>query len=142
VPGALVADSFVCAPVNSGFVRLSGYTGRIVHWETSVDSGATWTIIADTANIYPYNNLQSDTRYRVLVQSGNCSSLYSNLVSIHVSQPTNAGKLYCNQTTVCQAVNSGLLELRGFAGTLIRWESSSDSGHTWNPLAGSDSSYT
>ncbi|NCI47604.1 T9SS type B sorting domain-containing protein, partial [Sediminibacterium soli] len=141
VAGRLIADSFVCAPVNKGVVRLSGNTGRILRWEMSADGGATWTISNDTSSILTYQNLTATTRYRVLVQSGNCSSAYSNTVTINVNQPTKPGNLYTSNKTVCQTVNSGVLELRGATGGLIRWESSTDKGRSWNVISDTDTAY-
>ncbi|MEA3426893.1 MAG: gliding motility-associated C-terminal domain-containing protein, partial [Bacteroidota bacterium] len=140
--GKLVADAFVCIAGNDGNLSLSGYTGTIIRWEQSVDNGTTWTNISNTSNSYTYKNLQLTTQYRALVQSGICSSEYSNTVTIHVYQLSVGGKLLPNQGTVCVTANSGILQLAGFTGTIQQWESSVDSGKSWTVLPYTDTSYT
>jgi hypothetical protein len=37
-----------CTGANSGTLTLSGYTGNIIRWESSINGGATWTPISNT----------------------------------------------------------------------------------------------
>jgi hypothetical protein len=142
VAGTLVADSTVCTTSNAGTINLSGYTGSIIHFESSTDSGATWTIINATTSSLAFNNINTTTSYRALVQNGPCSSLYSNTVVIHVSPATAPGKLVTSNTTVCATYNTGTLELTGFTGLIIRWEASANNGKSWDVVSNSTTSYT
>ncbi|MEK7199641.1 MAG: PKD-like domain-containing protein, partial [Bacteroidota bacterium] len=140
-PGTLTSDAMVCAGSNNGTLTLSGYTGNIIRWESSSDNGTTWTNIANTTNTLTYTNLTITTLYRSLVQSGVCSSAYSNAVTITVNPQTIAGSLAAN-ATVCANTNSGTLSLSAYTGNIIRWESSSDNGATWTNIANATNTLT
>lgn len=142
VPGHLSADSFVCKTGNTGTLYLTGFTGTIQHWEFSTDSGNHWTVLPDTSAAYTYNQLNQTTLFRTLVQSGPCNSAYSNEVTIHVYPPTVPGTLTTQLTHVCQQYNSGSLQLTGYTGDIIQWESSSDNGRSWAVLPYTTDTYT
>ncbi|MES2331856.1 MAG: PKD domain-containing protein [Bacteroidota bacterium] len=141
VPGTLSADATVCSAVNNGTLTLSGYTGKIVQWESSSDNGATWSLIANTTNSYTYTNLPATTRFRALVQNGTCTPQYSNYVTITFATAILPGTLSSN-ATVCSGSNNGTLLLIGNTGSILRWESSADSGTTWSPIANTTNSFT
>ena len=42
--------------------------------------------------------------------------------------------------SVCSEINSGTVNLTGHSGNIIRWESSTDNGANWNPIANTGSS--
>ncbi|MDP3128445.1 MAG: PKD-like domain-containing protein, partial [Sediminibacterium sp.] len=140
-PGTLTSDAIVCAGSNNSTLTLSGYTGNIIRWESSSDNGITWTNIANTTNTLTYTNLTITTLYRSLVQSGVCSSAYSNAVTITVNPQTIAGSLAAD-ATVCATANSGTLSLSAYTGNIIRWESSSDNGTTWTNIANTTNTLT
>lgn len=142
VGGTLSSNATVCSGINSGTLTLSGRTGSIVRWEFSIDGGLTWTNIANTTNTQSYTNLVTTTRYRVLVQSGSCSSTYSNFVNITVSPTTVGGSIAPAATTVCSGSNSGTLTLSGHTGSIIRWEFSTDGGVTWNNITNTTTTQT
>ncbi len=139
--GVLTADAFVCIAGNGGTLSLAGYTGNILGWEFSVDSGSSWHAIANTTASFVFTNLQVTTQYRALVQSGICNSVYSNPVNIHVYQLTTGGKLTATQTRVCETANSGNIQLGGFTGTIMQWEYSEDKGKNWTVVNSADTSY-
>jgi hypothetical protein len=92
---------------NSGSLQLTGNRGAIVHWESSIDNGISWTIISSTENLLTYNQLNTTTIYRVLVQNTVCSIIYSNNAIINVVSPVtiaNAGNnlVICNLATSTQ----------------------------------------
>ena len=129
-PGELNNDDTVCTGLNSGTLTISNYTGSVIRWERSFDNGVSWEAINTTQNSYTYSNLTTTTRFRVLVQSGVCASLYSNTVTITVNPLTVGGRIAGNDT-VCITSNSGTLQLTNYTGSLIRWESSVDNGKNW-----------
>ncbi|HCL05890.1 MAG TPA: hypothetical protein DHW64_07985, partial [Chitinophagaceae bacterium] len=129
--GQLSHDDTVCTNLNSGSLSINNYTGSIIRWESSTDNGANWTVINTTQNGYTYSNLTATTRFRVLVQSGVCASLYSNTVTITVNPLTVGGHIAANDT-VCVTSNNGTLQLTNYVGDLIRWESSTNNGKNWN----------
>jgi gliding motility-associated-like protein len=142
VPGVLQSDAFVCENSNSGSLTLSGYTGTIIRWESSVDSGSSWTVISNTTANYHYQQLTGTTQFRAVVQSGPCNAVASNTVTVHVNPNTVPGKMVVQQQTVCALFNSGSLQLKGFTGTILQWEQSSDSGRNWQRFPESSDTYT
>ncbi|MBN4051323.1 gliding motility-associated C-terminal domain-containing protein [bacterium AH-315-M05] len=70
--GAVGNDSTVCSGLNNGRLTLSNYTGSILNWEFSTDTGITWINIVNTTDTLSYNNLTTITWYRAMVQSGVC----------------------------------------------------------------------
>ncbi|MBY0245324.1 MAG: PKD domain-containing protein [Sphingobacteriaceae bacterium] len=45
-------------------------------------------------------------------------------------------------TTLCEGTNSGIINLSGHSGTIIRWESSTNNGGSWSPIANTTTSYS
>lgn len=99
VAGTLSADATVCASGGNGATLvLTGYTGNIIQWESSINNGTSWAIIAHTTDQYTYANLTTTTLYRVLVQSGMGSPAYSSIVTITVLQPVTIANAGSDQT--------------------------------------------
>lgn len=140
VGGTLSSNATVCTGSNSGTLTLSGKTGSVVRWEQSTDGGVTWNNIANTTTSQTYTNLVTTTKYRVRVQSGSCSAVYSNIVTITVSPTTVGGTLSPVSTTVCSGSNSGTVTLSGKTGAVIRWEYSINMGVTWVNIANTTTS--
>ncbi len=108
--GTLSGNATVCAASNSGNISLAGNTGNIIHWESSTDNGVSWTSMLLTVAQYPYHDLSVNTVYKVLLQNGVCSSLYSNPVTVSVKNAVttaNAGpdQILCNANTVLLSAN-------------------------------------
>lgn len=86
VGGSIGGGTVVVGPTNSTTLTLSGHTGSVLKWQSSTDSFA--TVISDIANTnttLTATNLTQTTEYRTLVQSGTCSSIFSNMSTITVS---------------------------------------------------------
>lgn len=73
IPGTVSANAKVCSGTNGGTLTLTGNTGSVVRWESSVDGGATYSSISNTTSTQAYSNLTQTTLYRVQVQSGVCA---------------------------------------------------------------------
>ncbi len=140
VAGNLIADDFVCIAGNNGTVKLTGYTGRVTQWEVSMDS-TSWTTIANTADSLIYTNIVSTTYYRAFVQNGNCNTVQTNIVTIHVNPVSVGGNLTPLRDTVCATANTGSLRLSGFTGVIMHWEYSTDKGNSWTSENNSDTTY-
>jgi PKD repeat protein len=98
VPGITTptGPNTVCAGDNSGQINLSGQTGQVVNWQSSVDNGATFQPLnpVNTTGSLTYNNLTQTTEYEAIVQNGTCGALTSTPTTITVNQPAitaNAG---------------------------------------------------
>lgn len=105
IAGTTSADKTECKGSNSGTITLSGYTGTIVRWESSVNNGVSWSTITNTTTTQSYLNLNQTTLYRAVVKSGTCAEAFSTVTTITIVNPVtapNAGadvKL-CNANTV------------------------------------------
>jgi gliding motility-associated-like protein len=133
VAGSLTGGATGCSGM-SGTIYLTGQTGTVSHWEYSTDGGGSWNIIASTADSLNYSGLTITTFYRAFVQSGACSGSYSSIATINVLTASVGGSV-SGSGTVCSGVNSGSLILSGYIGNVLRWESSTDGGTTWTPIA-------
>ena len=125
VAGAVTSDATVCTGSNSGTLTLSGHTGSILRWESSIDNFVTIVTIANTTTTQSYTNLTQTTKYRAVVQNGTCTEANSSPATITVTNGTVAGSVTAD-ATVCSGSNSGTLTLAGQAGAILRWESSID----------------
>lgn len=103
---ATADPALVCEAANTGTITLSGNTGAVIRWESSVN-GTSWTPIANTAGLtsYTYTNITVATQYRAVVQNGECAAANSTATQILVTPATtiaNAGGslVLCNETTV------------------------------------------
>lgn len=73
--------------------------------------------------------------YRVVITGiAGCVTSLSNIVSLTVNPPSVGGTVN-SDATVCIGANSGTLTLTGHTGNIVRWESSTDGGGTWTPIA-------
>jgi hypothetical protein len=111
VGGAVTSNATVCSGVNTGSVTLSGHTGSILSWESSIDNFVTIVSISNTTTSQTYSNLSQSIKYRAVVQNGICSTVNSSPVEITVVQlPTIISQNSVNPTT-CGG-NNGSLSFR------------------------------
>jgi PKD repeat protein len=104
---ATADPAVVCQNTNSGTITLSGNTGAVIRWETSIDNGTTWTPtpVLNTTNTYTYTNISVTTQFRAVVQNGQCAAANSSATLIVVTPATtiaNAGapQILCSELTV------------------------------------------
>lgn len=140
--GSLAPASYsACSGINSGTILLSGYSGNIVRWESSLDGGITWSQIANTSSTQIFNNLLATTLYRAIVQQGQCAAASSTASTISVSPATGGGSV-AGSDTVCTGTNTGVLTLSGNTGSVQNWEYSKNGGVTWSNISNTTSSQT
>jgi gliding motility-associated-like protein len=84
IAGNTSANATVCRGKNDGTVYLSGQFGQVVRWETSINNGASWMPVQNSALFIRYKDLMVTTWYRALVQNGACPGLYSGITMINV----------------------------------------------------------
>jgi hypothetical protein len=92
--GGSVSSATHATSTNSGTLTLSGYTGTVVKWQRSTNSGVTWTDIVNTAATYNYTNQTDGTLFRAQLQSGSCGYAYSASGMIIVGPFTYSGYVY------------------------------------------------
>jgi subtilisin-like proprotein convertase family protein len=76
------ATAQVCGTTNSGTIRLTGRTGAVVRWESSINGGTTWANIANTTDSLVFTNITATTQYRAFVQVAGCAGVYSTVTTI------------------------------------------------------------
>lgn len=64
----------LCAGVNSTLLTISGYTGTILRWESSINDWTSHTDINNTNDTYTATNLTVLTRYRVIIGNEGCET--------------------------------------------------------------------
>jgi len=92
--GGSVSSAVHATTTNSGTLTLSGYTGTIVKWQKSTNSGVTWSDIANTAATYSYTNQTDGTLFRAQLTSGTCGNAYSQAGMITVAPFAYSGYIY------------------------------------------------
>jgi hypothetical protein len=85
IGGTLSGGQNVCSGSNSTVLTLTGFTGTIQSWKQSTD-GTSWTVISGAStSTYTAIDVDTNTWYKVIVQSGVCPSDSSNTTQITVS---------------------------------------------------------
>ncbi|MEK7199968.1 MAG: hypothetical protein AAB212_08630, partial [Bacteroidota bacterium] len=102
-------------------------------------STATFTNPNDPATTV--NGLTAGTYQFIWTISNALCADSKDTVRIIVYPPTVAGTL-ANAATVCANANTGTLTLSGYVSSIIRWESSSDNGTTWNNIINTSNTFT
>ena len=129
IGGTTTGANEVCSGSNGGSIILSGQSGTILRWESSIDGGATWQPIANTTTIQLYSNLTQSTQYRAVIHNGVCTDAPSTTTLIKVDAPpvaSNPGPNdeVCGVTTYTLQGNNpspgtGMWTLAGGPGTII-----------------------
>ncbi|MFC4393411.1 glycine-rich domain-containing protein, partial [Flavobacterium quisquiliarum] len=116
IGGSVTGNATICSGSTSGTLTLSGQTGTVLKWQSSVSPFSTWTDIASTAGITTYTSgaLTQTTQFKAVVQSGTCTAIESNPVTITVN-PLPQGSLTANGP-FC-ATGTGQLTFTATSGT-------------------------
>lgn len=134
VGGTVSGGGVFCGTVATGTLILSGSTGNVVNWISSINNGISWSAIVNLTTSESYTNVSIPTLYAVIVQSGACDVDTSSVEVVNVAPQTVAGTIVGNQTA-CYLTNDDTLALSGNIGNVISWLSSIDNGVTWNTIA-------
>jgi SdrD B-like domain/Ig-like domain CHU_C associated len=121
-----------------------GFPPLTYQWQSS-PNGTTWTAIggATSATFTPPSTLAATTYYRVVVSSSGglgCNPATSNTATvIIVADPIV--NITVPSTTVCTGGNISLsaTPVGGIGTCTTQWQSSSNGGTTWSPIAGATS---
>ena len=96
VPGIVNGGTTVCNGSTSGTLSLTGHTGSVLNWESSVSPFTAWVPIANSATTsYVSGPLTETTRFRAVVQSGVCAVARSSEAIVTVN-PLPQGSLTGN----------------------------------------------
>ncbi|GAB3501639.1 3-coathanger stack domain-containing protein [Emticicia fontis] len=113
--GSVGGGTNVCAVSNSGTLTLTGYTGTILRWESSVDNFSTITTINNTTATQNYSGLTQNTQFRAVVKNGSCTEANATPASITVT------------TVPAAASNTGPYDI----GQTIQLTASGGSSYSW-----------
>jgi gliding motility-associated-like protein len=141
VGGTVTGGTTICTGSTSAVLTLSGYTGTVVKWQSSVSPFSTWTDIANTLPTYTSDVLNQTTQFRAVVQSGSCATANSAATTVTISAATVGGAV-SGGTTICFGNTSGVLSLSGQVGTILKWQSSVSPFSTWTDIANTTATYT
>lgn len=100
VGGAVSGGTTICSGTTSGLLTLSGNTGLVIKWQSSVSPFTTWTDIATTTATYTSGVLTETTQFRAVVQSGSCPAVNSTTATVTVN-PLPTILLSSSETTFC-----------------------------------------
>lgn len=134
VGGMVSPGTTVCSGINAGTLTVSAYTGDIINWELSTNSGGLWTPIVNTTSSQSYTNLTTTTWYRAQAKSGTCNPAVSSIATITVLAVPVGGSVVPVNATVCSGVDTGTLTLSGYSGNILQWEISTNNGGLWTPV--------
>ncbi|MEI6346459.1 MAG: LamG-like jellyroll fold domain-containing protein [Bacteroidota bacterium] len=106
IAGTISGGGTVCLGNSTGTLTLTGQTGNILKWQKKLNNGI-WSDINNTISTYGETPLSVGVwKYRALVQSGVCTSLFSDSVTVNIIDiPESAGTIN-GFATVCQGQNS------------------------------------
>lgn len=134
VAGTVAGSDSLCGNAASGTLNLSGNTYTPVQWEYSTNNGGSWTTVTNTTTTYNYTSLTTSTIYRVLVDGGACADVYSDTARIYVD-PVYPQTVLTGSDSLCISNASGIVQATGTFGSVLRWESSTNNGTSWNPVS-------
>lgn len=128
----------LCPGEASGELSVSG-NSRVIEWQK--DEGNGWVSLPDTSHRYMFHNLTVTTHFRALTGLANCPDRPTNSVTITLLRSGEQGGILSSSQTICNGQNANILNLNGYSGTILRWESSVDEGISWQTIAHTSSSY-
>ncbi len=86
--GGNVSNMAYCGGSNSGTLSLTGNTGNITKWQSSVDNGIVWADIVNTTTSLSFSAVTATTLYRAVVQNGSCPTSNSNPGTVEITNTT------------------------------------------------------
>lgn len=145
VAGQLSGNQSVCVG-SGGTLKLNGYSGRILSWESSTDQ-VKWTEISYALEEYAFPAITQKTFFRVNVtslgQEAGCSTVVKSAIFAVDADPETKGGTTSGAATYCVISPGGKIDLTGRIGKVVRWERSVDNGKTWSAIqaAGTTDTY-
>lgn len=129
--GTISGPDTLCSSSTTNVLTLSGNTMPVQDWEYSEDNGMTWVSTGNTSTTENVTNLTQTILYRVKIDGGVCSDVYSDTLEIFVVEESNGGVLSQDQT-ICESEDV-TLSLNSYIGNIQEWQYSTD-GVIWNTI--------
>jgi hypothetical protein len=140
--GTLASAQTICHNTTPAPITVSGYTGSVIDWESSVDQDFSVPVsLGVTTATLTLGVHTVDMWYRVVIKSGSCNAVRSNNIKINVHHVLTSGISYAGTLPICY--NSAPLVITASAtggdGTYTyAWKSSA----TGSTVLGTNSTYT
>lgn len=96
---AAYAGDTLCNASNIGTTMLTGQTGNIVRWETSTNSGTSWSPITSFNTYYNFANAANGQQYRAVVNNGGTCLDATSAAATIATSATNCTSATCDNTT-------------------------------------------
>jgi hypothetical protein len=101
VGGVVSGGTSICSESTSGVLTLSGHTGSVVKWQSSVSPFSVWTDIANTTTTLTSGPLTATTQFRAVLQSGVCLTVPSTPTTVTVNSLPNNTLTGFVASTIC-----------------------------------------
>ncbi|MEM0578396.1 choice-of-anchor D domain-containing protein, partial [Flavobacterium polysaccharolyticum] len=88
IGGSVGGDSTICSGATSGLLSLTGQTGTVVKWQSSVSPFSIWNDIVTTSSTYNPGSLTQTTQFRAVIQNGSCPIVNSSIATVTVEDTT------------------------------------------------------
>ncbi len=128
VGGTVSPDQILCHGVNPSDLTLSGHFGKVIRWESSLESSfAQPRVINETSSVLSgaaIGVLDATTYFRAVVQSGDNPVTNSAYVTVTVNPVSAAGTVSADQS-ICRGAQPADLSITGSTGA-IQWQRSTD----------------
>ena len=137
---AINGTTSVCIGSTSPNITFTGANGTAPYTFTyNIDGGANQfvsTVSGSSVTVAVPTGTAGTPVYNLISVSDNngCSQAQTGSATVTIT-PASAGGSVASDATVCSGSNTGTLTLTGQTGSVIRWESSTDGGATYTPVA-------
>jgi hypothetical protein len=136
VGGTVSGAKTLCSGSTSGTLTLSGHTGTITRWESSVSPFTSWTPIVHTSNTYTSGALSQTTAFRAVVQNGACAEVASDsaVVTIVIT-PVKGSITAPPKSCASYMYPNEVLVLAGSTGNVLGWQYAAAPYTSWNDIS-------
>jgi uncharacterized protein YjdB len=87
----------------SGQVTLTGYTGSVLYWETSIDAGNTWTNKVNNGSpTYTYSSILTNTLFRAAIQNASCEIVKSDVAILFIIPNIKPSPVNATPSIICE----------------------------------------
>ncbi len=133
VGGTVTSNQSICTGTSPATLTLASYTGTIQRWESATEPtfSSPTTISNVTTTLSGLSALSQTTYYRAVVKNGLSPVDYSSYATISINPTTEGGTVGGTQT-ICSGTQPGDLTLSGHTGSVVKWQSASNSSFTTN----------
>ena len=106
IGGSVSGGTSICSGATSGLLSLTGNTGNVIRWESSVSPFSSWSTISNTSSTYTSGALTQTTKFRAVVKNGVCNETVSTDTVVTVNPILAASvSIGATATTICSGTS-------------------------------------